>query len=377
MPGNSHTRRAALLLAMVILIGLLHLLTPGHDLFFHDTYRRLSYFPIVLGGLWFGLRGGLILALLSSIAFTPHLLLYLGRPLESYLSELTEILLYIGAGTLTGFIAGREKKTREQYRLTSEKLEQSYTRLHRQTQELLTAEEHLAEAQKISALGQLSASLAHEIKNPLASIRGTAEILRDDFPPGHPKHEFVEILAKESDRLHRTVDEILCFARPQAKGRNNREPLVRIVDRVQALLARQLKDKAITFSVSGDKIDQEPLVESDAMTQVLLNIILNAHDAVPVGGKINLLSQTAPGGYTLTICDNGPGITTELREKIFEPFISAREGGTGLGLVISRKIIEAQGGTLTLAEPEDNGACFIIFLPDSSEVSTARGETSI
>ena len=164
MPGNSHTRRAALLLAMVILIGLLHLLTPGHDLFFHDTYRRLSYFPIVLGGLWFGLRGGLILALLSSIAFTPHLLLYLGRPLESYLSELTEILLYIGAGTLTGFIAGREKKTREQYRLTSEKLEQSYTRLHRQTQELLTAEEHLAEAQKISALGQLSASLAHEIK---------------------------------------------------------------------------------------------------------------------------------------------------------------------------------------------------------------------
>ena len=152
---------------------------------------------------------------------------------------------------------------------------------------------------------------------------------------------------------------------------------MRIVDRVQALLARQLKDKAITFSVSGDKIDQEPLVESDAMTQVLLNIILNTHDAVPVGGKINLLSQTAPGGYTLTICDNGPGITTELREKIFEPFISAREGGTGLGLVISRKIIEAQGGTLTLAEPEDNGACFIIFLPDSSEVSTARGETSI
>ncbi len=102
------------LVLIVIGIGLLHFFTPGNDIFFHDTYRRLSYFPIVMGAIWFGVWGGLSLAILSSIAFIPHLLLYFGHAPQTYLSELTEIILYLAAGVVTGVIAGREAKTPEE-----------------------------------------------------------------------------------------------------------------------------------------------------------------------------------------------------------------------------------------------------------------------
>ncbi|MCG2823478.1 MAG: hypothetical protein L6364_07315, partial [Desulfobulbaceae bacterium] len=199
------------LLAAVVAIGLLHLFTPGDLHFYHNTYRRLSYFPIVLGGLWFGVRGGLGLALLSSIAFIPHVLLYVGHGSQA-VSELMEIVLYLAAGLLVGVISGRQTRLRERYRQLSERLQASYARLHEETVQLLEAEARLAAAQKFSALGKLSASLAHEIKNPLASIKGTAEILRDEFPGDHPKREFVDILFKETGRLHDTVEEILRYA---------------------------------------------------------------------------------------------------------------------------------------------------------------------
>ena len=168
------------LLVAVVAIGLLHLFTPGDLHFYHNIYRRLSYFPIVLGGLWFGVAGGLGLAVLSSIAFIPHVLLYVGHGSQA-VSELMEIILYLAAGLLVGVISGRQTRLRERYQQLSEKLQASYARLHEETAQLIEAETRLAAAQKFSALGRLSASLAHEIKNPLASIKGTAEILRDEF----------------------------------------------------------------------------------------------------------------------------------------------------------------------------------------------------
>ena len=185
------------LVLVVIAIGLLHFFTPGYLVLYHDTFRRLSYFPIVLGAIWFGVRGGLSLAILSSIAFIPHLLLYVGQGPEMYIGEFMEVVLYLAAGTVTGFIAGREARLQEKYKNVAEKLEKSYDRLHQETELLIEAEEQLSQSQRLSALGQLSASLAHEIKNPLSSIKGTAEIFLDEFPEGHPKREFVTILLRK------------------------------------------------------------------------------------------------------------------------------------------------------------------------------------
>jgi signal transduction histidine kinase len=250
------------LLAAVIAIGLLHLFTPGDLHFYHNTYRRLSYFPIVLGGLWFGVRGGLGLALLSSIAFIPHVLLYVGHGSQA-VSELMEIILYLAAGLLVGVISGRQTRLRERYRQLSEKLQASYARLHEETVQLIEAEARLAAAQKFSALGKLSASLAHEIKNPLASIKGTAEILRDEFPGDHPKREFVDILFKETGRLHDTVEEILRYAKGRPQEREEAlEPLAAVAHHVGALLERQLREKQVHFFLPENDEARHLLVES-------------------------------------------------------------------------------------------------------------------
>lgn len=353
----------ALLLA-VVAIGLLHFFTPGDFVFYHNTYRRLSYFPIVLGGLWFGVRGGLGLAVLSSIAFIPHVLLYVGHGTQAA-SELTEIVLYLAAGLLVGVISGRQNRLREQYRQLSEKLQASYARLHDETVQLIEAETRLAAAQKFSALGRLSASLAHEIKNPLASIKGTAEILRDEFPGDHPKREFVDILFKETGRLHDTVESILRYSKGRPQEREEvLEPLAVVAKHVGALLERQLQEKQVRFVLPENGEAQHLLVESAKFSQVLLNLGLNALDAVPAGGHIRLMVEDArDGGGLISLCDDGPGVVEAEKEKIFEPFYSGKKDGTGLGLLISRKIVESYGGSLRVTDRPGGGACFEIRLP--------------
>jgi len=351
------------LVLCVITIGLLHFFTPANLFFYHDTYRRLSYFPIVLGAIWFGIWGGVSLAVVSSIFFIPHILLYLGQGPEMYLSELTEVILYLAAGSVTGVIASREAKLRQQYKLLSEKLERSYARLHQETQLLLEAEEQLSTSQKFSALGRLSASLAHEIKNPLSSIKGTAEILLDEFPEDHPKHEFSQILLKEVERLNTTVEEVLQYSRGESGKAAANEPLTQVINQVARLMNSHLRKKSINLDIVSNPAGDTFYVDGSKFSQVLLNIILNAIDAVAKGGMIRIQVTSTDLGIFISVLDNGPGVPSEDKEKIFTPFFSGKEDGTGLGLSISRKIVESYGGTLSVSRSELGGACFTIFLP--------------
>ncbi|MBU0482190.1 MAG: sensor histidine kinase [Proteobacteria bacterium] len=353
------------LLLVVIAIGLLHFFTPGELGVYHGTYRRLSYFPIVMGGIWFGIRGGLFFSVLSSVAFIPHLLLYIGDDPRIYLNELLEVVLYIAAGTVTGFIASREARLRVKYQNLSEKLEESYKKLHRESAMLLEVEEQLGESQKFSALGKLSASLAHEIKNPLSSIRGTAEIILDEFPADHPKREFGEILLKEVDRLNVTLSEILQYS--SGKARHDREaqgePLHDVLHRVSRLLETHLKKKKVSFVISSCENCDTFLVDGNKMSQVFLNIILNAIDVLPEKGEIRLDVRSEEDCIEISICDNGPGVPREFREEIFKPFVSGKDHGSGLGLSISAKIVESYGGRIVLTESVSGGACFTVVLP--------------
>ncbi|ADH87162.1 sensor histidine kinase [Desulfurivibrio alkaliphilus] len=382
------------LVLIVAAIGLLHYFTPGHLHFYHDTFRRLSYFPIVLGALWFGMRGGLILAGLSSLAFIPHLFHFFGQGLETYLGELTEITLYLATGLVVGVIADREHRLREQYRRLSEKLEKSHRRLQRETGQLLAAEKQLAAAQRLSALGRLSASLAHEIKNPLSSIRGTAEIFLDEFPPGHPRREFVEILLKETSRLNATVDKVLGYSRGQradnpepgstgepttyADPAEPLEPLDRLLTRIAALAANPMGKKNIQYRVHGLEQAADLAVPANPVSQVLLNLLLNAIDAVSPGGEISLAVERRALEVQVTVADNGPGIAEADKEKIFTAFYTAKPEGTGLGLLISRKIVESLGGTITAGDRPGGGALFTLRLPaENFSAVTEPGDDGI
>ncbi|MBC8317538.1 MAG: sensor histidine kinase [Desulfobulbaceae bacterium] len=366
---NATTGRKILFAGLIIItvvIGGLHHFTPWEFVFFHDTYRRLAYFPIVLGALFFGVTGGMVMAFLSSVAFIPHLMMFSGHGFEAYLSEFTEIFLYLSAGLLVGIITRKETLLRLKYKALSEKLEKSYDRLHKETEQLIEAEEQLALSQKMSELGRLSASLAHEIKNPLSSIRGTAEILMDDFPPDHPKHEFAEILLKETTRLNATVEDILSYSREQKGAVEATEPLASVIRRTITLLDQRLRDKSIQCVEIGTDQGDSFMVAGNRLGQVFLNILLNAMDAIDVGGKIVVRVAREKEGCQIAIEDNGPGLSDGEKKKIFEPFYSNKEEGTGLGLVISRKIVGSYGGTIEVTDAPGGGAAFTVFIPNQT-----------
>jgi signal transduction histidine kinase len=356
-----------ILLLSVVGIGLLHIFTPGELVFYHDTYRRLSYFPIAVGAILFGVSGGLTLAILTSVAFIPHIILFMGAGTDAYLSELTEIILYIAVAVVIGFIASKERRLREEYELLSAKLKRSYTRLHSEAELLIEVEEQLKASQKLSILGQLSASLAHEIKNPLGSIKGTAEILLDDFPETHPKHEFVKILVQEVDRLNMSVDEVLLFSRhPQnIEQKKDWEPLSKVIKRVYKLTQNRIDKKKLSFKLAEVDLCEDCLVDGHRYSQVLLNVVLNAIDAVGNNGRVEIGCQSEASWLVVSISDDGPGIAETDLQRVFEPFYSGKETGTGLGLSISKKIVEGYGGKLDIETSKWGGACFRIWVPIS------------
>lgn len=354
-----------MLVAFVVAIGLLHTFTPGYMIFYHDTYRRLCYFPIAIGAILYGVWGGVCLAVLSCLAFIPHLFMFWARGPEAYYSELSEILFYLAAGIVIGLISSRENRLREKYKTLSEKLAGSYKRLHEQASQLVEAEKQLGQSQKLSMLGHVSASLAHEIRNPLASIKGAAEILADEVPLGHPKYEFIDIMRSEISRLNHSVDDVLNYCRgQQQKDRGDQEYVDKIINRVVLLLEAGLKEKGIQVSIHSESDNSRFLIDEAAMTQVLMNILINAVDAVEKNGIIGIDHHTQENGYLIQISDNGPGIDESLANEVFQSFVTFKEDGTGLGLSISKKIVESLGGKITIEKSSLGGACFLIFLPE-------------
>jgi signal transduction histidine kinase len=365
MTPNKKMLLFVFLVVFVVVIAILHTLTPGHMILYHDTFRRLSYFPIAIGAILYGLWGGVSLAILSCFAFVPHLFLFWARGPQAYYSELSEILFYLAAGVVIGLISSKENKLREKYKSLSEKLAASYKRLHDQTSQLVKAEKQLGESQKLSMLGHVSASLAHEIKNPLASIKGAAEILADEVPKDHPKHEFIEIMRSEISRLNNSVEDVLKYCRSrQNQNIGSQMSAEKIIRHVVALLDTRLKEKSIEVSIESDFSNGQFLTNEAAMIQVLMNIVINAVDAVSKNGKILIELIAHKEGNLIRISDDGPGIDQDVAKKVFHSFVTFKENGTGLGLSISKKIVESLGGKIHIEKSSLGGAAFIIFLPE-------------
>jgi len=345
-------------------------------IFYHDTYRRLSYFPIAVGAVFFGLWGGISLAVVSCLAFVPHLFLFWARGPEAYYSELSEIMFYLAAGIVIGLISSRENRLREKYKTLSEKLAISYERLHDQASRLLEAEKQLGESQKLSMLGHVSASLAHELKNPLASIKGAAEILADELPQGHPKHEFIDIMRSEISRLNHSVEDVLSYCRGrQQANQSKQESIAKIIHHVISLLETRFEEKSIALTVQADPEDDFSTDEA-AMIQVLINILLNAVDAVGTKGRIMVEVEHNETTRVIKISDDGPGIDAGKAEDVFQSFVTFKEGGTGLGLSISKRIIESLGGKIEIRTSPLGGALFLIALPEQTG-SGSQGITSV
>jgi len=361
MRNHATTVRLAVLVGLILGITALHYLTGIQKAQFHDIYRRLYYIPIVLGGLWFTLRGGLGTAIAVSILFAPHVVFQWGHHPTADPEQYLEILLYNGIGFLTGFLAERERIQKTRHQKAALRLEESYGKLRDQADLILEIEEQLRRADRLSALGELSAGMAHEIRNPLGSIRGTAEILQDGIDPADKRYEFTRILIKEVDRLNRVVEDFLRFARPAPveRGRLDVNEALREV----LLLTRQpaLKNNVRTELEAGAV---PPLPgDREQLKQAFLNLVLNALQAMPAGGTLAIGTETADGQLRIRFADSGQGIPPENLERIFNPFFTTRQEGTGLGLAITHRIVQGHGGHIEVKSRPGEGTTFTVVLP--------------
>ncbi len=369
---SSNLLRISLLLAFVAGISLLHYFTPLSRPMLHDVYQRLYYIPIILAAFWFGLRGGIACALAVSIVYAPHILFQWGGHLTMELEKYLEIVLYNVVGGITGFLSQKEQAKSRQLKETARGLEESYRKLENQSDLIIEIEGQLRKAERLSAIGELSAVLAHEIRNPLGSIQGTAEILKDDFKPGDRKYEFLDILIKESGRLNRVVEDFLRLARPQPVNLCDCDVMEELRN-VITLVTAEAKTRDIRLDVLPARL---PSMRGDRekLRQAILNLLLNSLQATPPGGRISVTGSYENENETirLEIRDSGTGIGDEALPHIFEPFFSTKEGGTGLGLAITHKIIEGHGGRIEVESEQGKGALFRIVLPVKYEA--ARGK---
>jgi len=226
--------------------------------------------------------------------------------------------------------------------------------------------EELVRTKTLSTLGQYSNELAHEIKNPLNAINIQMSLLQreiDKHELGSTKelHEVVKVVKEEIERLNKLAKDCLSFSK-SGDLKRKKEDIVKIFNELLALINPHADLNGIKIYLRVLKDSPQISLDKDKLKQALLNIIINAIEVMPGGGDMNIVISHNDGYINITINDTGPGIPSEQHDKIFDLFHSTKSGGTGVGLAITKNIIQAHGGNIRFKDL-NNGAEFIIELP--------------
>jgi two-component system NtrC family sensor kinase len=224
------------------------------------------------------------------------------------------------------------------------------------------SQQALLRAEKMAAAGRLTASIAHEVNNPLQSVQNCLHLAGREDLPAEKRQEYFELARNELERLMKTMQRMLDFYRPGA-AKVTEVDVLELLQHVLSLTSQQLGQRHIEVETDLPESLPEIFAVSSQIQQIFFNLILNALDAMPGGGKLEIRAREHERGIEMTFQDSGPGIPENKRNDIFEPFFSTKEGGTGLGLTVSYNIVTAHGGTLDLVNENKPGACFRLFLP--------------
>jgi two-component system, NtrC family, sensor histidine kinase HydH len=354
-PVTRRRLRLAWLVALVFILGTLQSLAVSSQMHWVYVLQRLYYIPIVLAGLSMGWVGGLSIALLAGGAFM------IGTPpiwtvsRVDALDQCLEMCVFCLVGGVSGVLTDRQRRQGGALLKTSHQLRQADQELGRNT-------ERMKRAERIYALAQLSAGLAHEIRTPLASLEGAAALLQRETQSEERRREFLDIIQKESRRLNRLLTTFLEFARP-------RQPDLKMVE-----IGEVLDSVIILVRNGGDMGRLElqkriqpglPMLECDPeqLKQVLLNLVMNASQAMPQGGTVLLEAQRHENSVDIDVHDQGGGIEEENLDRIFDPFFTTKGNGTGLGLSVAHQIVSQHSGTLTIARNSPQGVTVRVSLP--------------
>ncbi len=339
----------------IALITAVHFGTTPDQHWVHGVLRRVYYLPIIIASLRLGLLGGIAAALITTVAYLPHAFTGIHHHDPApWLEKALEIVLYNVVGITAGYLAGLERRRRDQ--------------LQRALDEHQELQQQLVRAGRLSALGEVVAGIAHEIKNPLHALKGSAEIIDAEIAAEGEARRMWELHNRELGRLERVAEQFLSFARP-ADPELSPIDLREVAERLDALVGAEARKKGIELTLQLPDAPVHIRGDRDQLAQIGLNLALNGIRALEhAGGGKMLVSVERKGDgdptAALRLENDGPPLPEDQLERLFDPFFSGNDEGTGLGLSISSRIAEQHGGWLE-AENAGLGVRFSLLLPSS------------
>lgn len=318
----------------VVTVSIVHVVAHEGPHYYRAFYGELYFVPLVLSGLWFGVRGALATSLGITAFFLPFTWVTWSDAPPYGLDNLLEVLLLNAVALGLGVLRDRER----------------------------TARERLREAQTLAAMGEAVSAAAHDMRAPLTAIGGFSSLVLKGLREEDPARDKLEIVVQETRRLEVLTDNMLDFSRPLDLASEPTD-------------LNQLVEESITvvragLVGSGVHIENRPssglplvAVDRGRIVQVLINLTGNAVQASPANGTVIVCTMRKESDILVEVVDAGPGIPPEEREEIFRPFFTTKKKGTGLGLPIAKKIVEAHGGRLEMVNNPNQGVTARIVLP--------------
>jgi len=340
---------------------------PGCAGFFttvHDLHRALFFIPIIYASLIFHVLGGVITCFGFLVVMLPRALLY-----SPYPHPVARAFVFFVPATLISLLVAALLDQIERAKKAREDLSAVYNELAESVVQLQESQEQLIQAEKLGSLGQMAASIAHEINNPLAGVLVYAQLLAKklsrDTLTKKVGLEYLEKMASEVDRSARIIRNLLDFARP-SEPKLGDVNINAVIEDALGLVEHQAELGHV--GLIKELYPSLPTVyaDYDQLRQVLVNLVLNAVQATPSGGWVTVQTQPAQdGALKVEVRDTGSGITEENMKKLFTPFFTTKEKGqgVGLGLAVARSIIEKHCGSVDVESEEGVGTAFTVVLP--------------
>ncbi|HWQ54485.1 MAG TPA: ATP-binding protein [Bryobacteraceae bacterium] len=310
--------------------------------------------PVVLAGVLNGWGGGLAIAVLSSAGIFAY------SPYQPTITKVLESLALFVLACLAAFTMGRERRLRRHYQQVAGQLGDVYEKVQANF-------DGMKRAERLSAIGQLSAGLAHEIRNPLASISGAAAILARSQNLDPKNAKCLEIITSECQRLDGLLTNFLNFARPRPP-RLQTVHLEPVLENVLALASHGVRGKAVRFESRVETGLHPVECDPEQLEQVLLNLMINAIEASPDGETVTLSAIAEESRISIGVVDHGNGVAPTHIDRLFDPFFTTKEHGTGLGLPVAHQIVRQMGGSLLAHANSDRGMTFSVVLPAKAQI---------
>lgn len=329
------------LITLVVLIAGLtsaQYVTELHVHRFHLVYQALFFIPIFLSGFWFGLRGALTASLTITMLLIPFTFIYWKGFSIGDVNNGIELILYNVVAVILGTLKGREEIQRKR----------------------------LQDSERLVCVGKAVSGLAHDLRTPLTAIGSILGLIKKHFDENHRDNhtlgKMLEVACAETQRLDSMTREVLDFSSP-LKLRCSTEDFTKTLRHIIELLSDTAKKRNVALQLQTPA-NLEPIsIDRERMEQALINILTNAVGASPEGESVTVYCHQKGQNLIIDVTDRGCGIPYEKREEIFLPFVTTKHGGTGLGLPIVKKIVEAHQGSLKILDNPDKGLTFRMAIP--------------